>query len=169
MTELLTAIGEATGFFTWPLEGTNEWIRQQMKRRKRVYDSLYQLKKRGLIREISKDGKKLIQLTKKGELETLFLKAHLKHGATGTWDGKWRLAIFDIPEDTRDKREKLRRLLRQNNFIKLQESVYINPFPLNREAVSYLKESGLIHFIRLARIEELDDDKNLRKKFKLTS
>ena len=83
------------------------------------------------------------------------------------WDGKWRMVIFDIPEEASNERDQLRRLLLLNNFCKLQASVYISPHPINREAIDYLKETGLIKYIRFARIDELDDDKDLKKKFDL--
>jgi len=167
--DLLTAVGEATGFFTWPLEFSESWRYKQLKnyKRKKIYDGLYNLKAQGLVKEISKNGKRFIELTQKGQMETLFLKAHTNNPVLNKWDGKWRLAIFDIPEDAKDKREKLRRLLKERGFTKLQASVFISPRPLERAAIDYLKHSGLINYIRFARIDEMDDDKDLRKKFKL--
>lgn len=166
--DFLTAIGQTTGFFTWPFEGTNTWVIQQMKRKKIARDTLYSLKRKGLVKEISKNGKRFLELTKKGEMEILLQKAHEKIAPNGKWDGKWRLIIFDIPEDARDERDKLRRLLKKHQFFKLQASVFISPHPLNRAAIDYLKQTGLIHFIRFAKIEELDDDTDLKRKFKLS-
>jgi len=167
--DLLELIGEATGLFTWPIEYSEGWRQKQLKNHKSkfVYDTLYNLKTKGLVKEISKNGIRFIELTKKGQMELLFKKAHQDKETTAAWDGKWRLAIFDIPEDAKDKRDKLRRLLKENCFVMLQASVFISPYQLNRAAVDYLKESGLIEFIRLARIDELDYDKDLRKQFKL--
>ena len=167
--DLLTVIGEATGFFSWPLEYSESWRQKQLKncRSKKIYDGIYQLKNKGLIKEVSKNGRRFLELTHKGQMETLFLKAHINHEVSKKWDGKWRLAIFDIPEDARDKREKLRRLLKEHGFVLLQASVFISPYELNRAAVDYLKSSALINYIRFARIDELDDDKDLRRKFKL--
>jgi hypothetical protein len=61
----------------------------------------------------------------------------------------------------------LRALLLKNNYYKLQDSVYINPYPLNREAIKYLKDTGLIEFIRIIRVDELDEDHDLKKRFGL--
>jgi phenylacetic acid degradation operon negative regulatory protein len=83
------------------------------------------------------------------------------------WDGKWRMVIFDIPEESRDKRDLLRLLLKRQGFIKLQASVFVNPYSLNSEALNYLKKSGLMKFIRIARVEKFDDDNEIRKKFGL--
>jgi CRISPR-associated endonuclease Cas2 len=78
------------------------------------------------------------------------------------------MIMFDIPRETNDKRDKLRWLLKTSDFFKLQASVYLTPYPLNREAVTYLKNTGLIDYIRIGRLNELDDDKELIKHFKLT-
>ncbi len=165
---LLTAMGEATGFFEWPLEYTDSWRINQLKgaSRKSCYEAMRRMKSRGLVKIVKKDDKHFIILTREGELEKLFIKAKITK--TCHWDGKWRIIIFDIPEDARDKRDQLRRLLKINNFLKLQASVFINPFPLNREAVLYLNESGLANYIRIIRVDEMDNDKELRKKFNLS-
>lgn len=167
--KLLEAIGDATGFFSWPLEGTTGWRYKQIKNHKNkyIYDTIFQLKRAGLVKEISNNGRRFIELTKKGEIENFLIKARLTSKAKKEWDGKWRLIIFDIPEDARDKRDKFRKLLKENGFIFLQASVFISPYQLSRRAIVYLKETKLINYIRLARIDELDDDRDLKKRFKL--
>ncbi len=47
---------------------------------------------------------------------------------TPTWDGRWRLVIFDIPEKKRRLRDAIRDALRGGNFLMLQQSVFIYPF-----------------------------------------
>lgn len=165
--ELLKALGEATGFFSWPPMGSPEWLKKYRNPNKYVYDTLYRLKKTGFVKEVSKNGKKFFSLTSKGELEYLISKACTSQGKNLTWDGKWRIIIFDIPEEAKLKRDKLRLLLNKQGFLKLQASVFIHPHPLNREAINYLKTSGLMEYIRMARIDEMDNDNELKKKFKL--
>jgi phenylacetic acid degradation operon negative regulatory protein len=104
-------------------------------------------------------------LTDKGQLTALLQKAGIQKSPN--WDGKWRVLVFDIPEGSRGKRDQFRALLKRHNFVKLQASVFISPYSLNQEAVQYLKQTGLIEFIRLMRVDEIDDDRELKKKFKL--
>jgi len=126
----------------------------------------YYLRRKGYVKATTNSaGKKFLQLTQKGQIELLMAKAWRRQNQL--WDGKWRLFMFDIPEATDDKRDKLRRLLKTAGYVKLQASIYINPYPLNREAVTYLKKTELIDYIRIGRLEELDDDKDLLKHFKL--
>ena len=127
----------------------------------------YYMRRRGYIKiSTTKSGQKFLQLTHKGQLELFVAKAWLPKKQS--WDGKWRMIMFDIPREANNKRDKLRRLLKTVNFFKLQASVYLTPYPLNREAITYLKSSGLIGYIRMGRLEELDDDQDLIKHFKLT-
>ena len=84
------------------------------------------------------------------------------------WDGKWRVLVFDIPEAFHLERDRFRLLLKQNNFVKLQASVFISPYSLSREAIIYLKEANLMPFVRIMKVEEMDDDKDLKKRFKLS-
>jgi CRISPR-associated endonuclease Cas2 len=134
-----------------------------------TYDSyrtaVYRLQKRGWIKFITYKEERFLQLTKRGELEVLFQKAQSPRPQR--WDGKWRLVAYDIPEEGKEKRVLLRKLLKQNGFVKFQASIYINPYPLNREAISYLKQNKLIAYIRILKVEEIDDDSDLRKNFNL--
>jgi phenylacetic acid degradation operon negative regulatory protein len=50
-----------------------------------------------------------------------------------TWDGCWRLVIFDIPSGQNAEREWLRRYLRGRDFGCLQNSVWIAPDPMEEE------------------------------------
>jgi DNA-binding transcriptional regulator PaaX len=116
--------------------------------------TLYKFQKRGWIKLVDKNAERFIKLTAKGELEALVAKAKLPFN--GKWDGKWRLIIFDIPADYNKHRDLLRRLLKKNN-----------PYPLNREAVKYLQEAKLTPYIRIIKVEEMDNDRELRKLFNL--
>lgn len=133
--------------------------------KKRYYNTVYSLRRSGKVKLVKKQQESFIELTKRGAIEALLLKAQIKK--MSKWDGKWRLILFDIPETARGQRDVLRRLLVAQGFIRLQNSVFIRPFALNRLAVRSLAESGLIKYIRMVKVEEMDNDRALRKKFKL--
>jgi len=126
---------------------------------------LHYLIRNGYIRYVDKNNERFVKITKKGELKILMSKAGVTKAAK--WDGKWRLIVFDIPEESREIRNRFRALLKQYGFKMLQASVFICPYPLNREAIAYLKETDLINYIRMLKIEEIDDDRDLKKKFSL--
>ena len=164
--DILNFLEESFEYLPAPFESPYGYLRRVDRiPYKNYYNTVWQMKKRGIVKVESKKGKKFIQLTKKGQLQALLYKSKLPR--SGKWDGKWRIVVFDIPESARIQRNLLRRLLRDAEFIKLQNSVFISPYSLNREAIKYLKETKLIDYIRICRVDELDDDKDLRKIFKI--
>lgn len=165
MSDFLSLVGEAAGF-EWPLVHSEGWRRRQLYHpRRKYYNAVWEAKRKGWVEAAEKHGRKFLYLTAKGELERLVTKMGVNKQAK--WDGKWRMVVFDIPEDAREKRDQLRSLLKRQGFVKLQASVFVNPYPLNREALDFLKFSGLMAYIRIAKIEEFDEDRDLKKKFKL--
>ena len=133
--------------------------------KKAYYSILSQMQVAGTVSVVEKNNQRFVKITSKGQLELLIQKA--KMPKSEKWDGKWRLVLFDIPEKSKDKRDKLRRLLKSNNYFKLQASVFISPHALNGEALEYLNKSGLIEYIRILRVEQIDNDTKLKKHFKL--
>lgn len=67
-----------------------------------------------------------------------------------SWDKKWRVLMFDIPEKRRLKRDYLRIKLYQIGFGHLQKSVWVSPFDVIRELEEFLEfnhlEEGVVLF-----------------------
>ena len=83
-------------------------------------------------------------------------------------DGKWRVLIFDITEKRRRTRVQLRLTLQSFGFIRLQDSVWVYPYPCE-ELVTLLKADLKIGYALLYLIvEEMEGDKHLRKIFNLS-
>jgi len=113
-----------------------------------------------------KNGK--IYLTNKGRLK--IIKNIVKEkNKTEKWDGKWRAVIFDTPEATRHERRFLRAELKWMGFRYLQKSIWVCPYNVEKELFALLK-LWKIDFrgdIRFLEINKIEDDKDLRKSFKL--
>lgn len=85
----------------------------------------HRLIKNGLI-ECS-EGR--LSITKKGESFLQRLEQNnFKISRPKKWDKKWRIVIFDIKEERKSSRDKLRRTLIQIGFKKLQNSVWVYPY-----------------------------------------
>lgn len=93
--------------------------------------ALAKLKNMGLIEKIQKNNEIFYTITIEGEnyfddiLKTLKTRM--------TWDKKWRLVMFEIPETNRALRDKLRRNLSNLGLGILQAGVWISPQPIDRE------------------------------------
>lgn len=64
-------------------------------------------------------------------------------GRQRRWDRLWRLVIFDISEQSRPLRDKIRRKLKILGFGMLQESVWITPYDLAGNISKFLSKEGL--------------------------
>ena len=77
-------------------------------------------------REGSDGTERVYRLTRKGHLRALGGSHPVEQWNRG-WDGKWRVVVFDLPEEKRSLRNELRKQLRAAGFGGLQGSVWISP------------------------------------------
>ena len=79
----------------------------------------------GLLRE--RDG--ILFITKKGRALLQSMEAaEALASSKERWDGRWRILIFDIPEERKVLRDKIRRTLQGIGFVRLQDSIWIYPY-----------------------------------------
>lgn len=97
---------------------------------RKKYTGFKNLEKRGLIKmnndrfSFTKSGQKWLSLS----LKRYFIKQ-----SNGKWDKKWRIVIFDIPEELHSARVRFRRKLKSLGFVMLQKSVFVFPYPCHEE------------------------------------
>jgi len=60
-----------------------------------------------------------------------------------TWDGKWRMVMFDIPKKYSSTRDALRRKLLEIGMHRLQESIFIYPYPCEDEVEMWVELYGM--------------------------
>ncbi len=112
------------------------------KDKKVVRNTLFRLVNRKLIEIEITDKEKAIKLTQRG-LEILFSKFPSIKFEDYKWDGQWRVVVYDIEEETRRLRERLRQFLRGHGFSIVQRSVWFSPYPIENELETFLKKEGL--------------------------
>jgi len=128
---------------------------------------IYHLKNRKII-SFKKQGDQItIVLTELGRKRRLEYKwENLMIDKPKEWDGKWRILMFDIPEDAKLVRDSLRIKLRRIGFIQFQHSVWLFPYPCENE-IDFIGEFLRIRSHLNLITANIDDDKPLRDKFKL--
>jgi CRISPR-associated endonuclease Cas2 len=123
---------------------------------------------KGYATWIEKDGKKYLRVTPAGrrafafEQEKFALKNQKKK-----WDGRWRMVVFDIPERRRAVRLRLRSVMQEIGFVRLQDSVWVYPYDCE-DFVALLKaELRIGKDVLYAIVDTIEHDKNIRMHFKL--
>lgn len=129
---------------------------------------LHHMKRIGLIqREKLSDGHTYIMLSSKGKKRLkVALVSEISIQAQKKWDGKWRIVSFDIPREMRSRRYELLRELHRLGFEKVQQSMWVYPFPCEEEIKKITELLGIQDSIMLleAKLDEIND-KYLQKHF----
>lgn len=133
-----------------------------------VGNSVGRLRRKGLVEVLETEGGIEVKITDKGRTEVLkYRLGDLKLKPQGKWDKKWRLVLFDVPEDVRKKRNDLRVWLTRLGLRQLQKSVWVYPYPLDKE-IRFLREVlGVPHAVKLITAEPIENDGELREIFDL--
>lgn len=135
-------------------------------RERALRQTVHYMKQRGLIAYETRDYQNGIRLTPKGKEK--LAKTSLDDLAIprpDTWDEKWRLVFFDIPEDLKHRRNLLSRRLRWLGFQQLQKSIWIHPFPCRTELEALTEHIGVRKFVTYVEISQIDGDAQLRRRF----
>ncbi len=132
----------------------------------RFSQNIYRLKTQKLIR-IYKEGKeKYLELTPKGleKLKKITID-ELKITPPKKWDKKWRIVIFDIPDDKKVARNILREKLENLGFLPLQESVFIYPFESKKE-IDYISDNYYVRpYVKYILADIFEGDEDLVEEF----
>lgn len=123
------------------------------------------LQKQGLL-TVQPNG--FVKLTEKGEKELSRLEMEdYVIAKPKKWDQKYRMIIFDIPETKAKIRWAVRKQLAEWGFMKLQNSVWVNPYECE-EAITLLKHRfGLNSNVLYIIADYIENDIWLKKEFKI--
>jgi len=124
--------------------------------------------RKGLVKVMeTKDGA-VVTISDKGKQE--ILKYDIDDMAIALpdhWDGKWRMVFFDIDTGHNEERRVFRQRLKQLGFFAMQKSVYVYPYPCRKE-IQFLREVYEVpHSVKLAVVEKMENDDDLKRIFHL--
>ena len=78
----------------------------------------------------------------------------------------WRVVIYDIEEETRRPRRRLRDFLKSHGFNIVQKSVWFCPYPIEKELEDFLKKENLWEKIMVFKTTlKKEDNKRLTQNF----
>ena len=141
-----------------------EWKKFNIKLLRR---NLKRLQDQKIIEIVNDNGQEIVKLTKKGHTKYLRFKLEELSLKGKSWDGKWRLVLYDISKLKKPAQENFRRVLKQINFFPLQKSVYLTPYKCDME-IEYLREYfDLSEEVLLLEISKLENENYYKEYFAL--
>lgn len=129
--------------------------------------SIRGLQKNKFLTIKEKSGKIELKLTKKGKLKFKEIQlGKLRIAKPSHWDKKWRVVIFDIPDESfKRDRDVLRAKLKEWEFYPLQKSVWVCPWPCEDEIQLVAELYGIAPYMNIIVAEKIVGDISLRKHF----
>lgn len=111
-----------------------------------VYQAIRRLEQEGLVKKSKKEKKTHLRLTDHGKR---FIQRHreVSRWSSPVWDKKWRLVVFDIPEEKRSLRDYFRRYLKTLGFGKVQRSIWISPYDFSGVIMMYVNKLKLSAYV----------------------
>ncbi len=133
----------------------------------KIVASLRKLRKNKIIiLEEKEDGNFTIELTNKGKRKVEEINIDkLEIIKQKIWDKKWRIVAFDIPERKKRGRDALRQKLQGLNFYQLQKSVFVCPYPCDKEILFLSEFFDIGNFVNIITADKIYDDIRLKKHF----
>lgn len=169
---LLLSAGAALGFSYTPSQQRKvlkilgkEWQEINKKDLKKEIRNLYKSK---IIKiEENPDGSSTYVLSDKGKIKALTYRFQDMRVKETSWDGKWRVVIFDIPEKIKQGRNALREKLKELGFYELQKSIFVFPYECKDEIYFIIEFFNLKKYVRYGIFDFIDNDLHLRSIFRL--
>jgi len=144
----------------------NDYFKWRDLDKKRFNDNLKRLEKERVVKIYLKDNQHVLELTNKGKSKIFdLLNKDDQYRIPKKWDCKWRIVIFDIPDEDKNDRDAFRWRLKAMGFYQLQESVFVFPFNC-KDYIDYLKDLYQIkRYVQYIVAEAIDTQINLLGKF----
>lgn len=125
---------------------------------------------KGHVRFREKNGKKFLEITDAGRRALAISQARAEAPAKRKrrWDKRYRIVMFDIPQTRTRSRNRLRALMTEFGFLRLQDSVWVSPYDCE-ELITLIKAE--LHFGReviYVVAEAIENDSWVKKHFQLT-
>jgi hypothetical protein len=146
------AHGAARYFFT-----KSDFSREVKRLEKRGYVALTKTNKGWMVKLLPKG------LRRKDKAELNVTKLPRKK----VWDGKWRLIIFDIPEELRAARNSVGQKLKHWGCYNIQRSAFVFPHDCRKQIAMLMSYYGVGKYVLFAEVSYLDMNRELKKVFKV--
>lgn len=143
----------------------NEFYRDERFSCDDLAQKIYRMRKSKLIRKFVENNTLYLELTDKGRKSLAWEEIDKLKTKKIKWDGRFRLAMFDVPEEKKSVREMIRRKLETIGFISLQKSVFIFPHECNNEINAIAYYCGAGKYLKYMVVDIIEGEEDIITKF----
>jgi len=119
--------------------------------------------------EVKRNARGLLEITDAGSRTLALTRARTEAPARTKrrWDKQYRLVMFDIPQRRRSTRDRLRLLMRDFGFLRLQDSVWVSPYDCEDLIALVKAELRVGKDVLYAVVNQIENDQWIKKHFGL--
>lgn len=133
--------------------------------RERIRQAMRALHRRRLVGYKERNGVTYIEVTEQGEKYVRKYHIDRMRLTKGTWDQRWRVILFDIPEHRRAARRAFQSHLKRLGCFSMQKSVWVYPYPC-RDEIDFLASFWDVHpFVRYLEATDLGISEGAARRF----
>lgn len=153
------------GLWPWALQGRYGYVPSKYKRNSYLTTVSNLLTTGEITKTTNNKGEVFLELTSLGT-KNFVRRFSLFSLEKKTWDKRYMIVIFDIPEKQKKTRDRLRGKLGELGFGMLQESVWISPYHFEEDMQEFVTNSGLGSFVMVLTARDLlsKDPKSLAER-----
>lgn len=139
-------------------------------KKQRIKRVLKKLERQEIIKLVQEDDKVYVYL--KNENHPRVIRYSIKSilnfkKKEKKWNKRWVVIFFDVPENQRNKRDHLRRFLKEIGFYQYQKSVYIFPYDCRREINLIKRIIAGGKYLKYIIAEKIEDEQKIKNFFGL--
>ncbi|MDQ0269642.1 phenylacetic acid degradation operon negative regulatory protein [Cytobacillus purgationiresistens] len=112
-----------------------------------VRAAISRMNKQGWVQAEKVGNKSYYSLTSKGQNRIDEAGKRIFKLKSEQWDGKWRLLMYNIPEDIRHIRDELRKELVWSGFGSMSNSIWISPIPLENQVRNLIEKYDIDSYV----------------------
>lgn len=132
--------------------------------RTRIMQSVTRLEKQGFVK---RKGESFMLTTKGIKKATYYKIRSMRIPRQKIWDKKWRLIMFDIPEKKKGARRAINHILKELGCVQYQKSVFITPFPCEKEIDIVGDYFEIRKHIKIILAEKIENEDTIKKTFNM--
>ena len=141
---------------------------QAMSDRQLRYVSRYVINKKYIAIRRHERGHAHIELTRAGTTVVAGNALYaLKPVKQAVWDRKWRIVMFDIPNEMKSARDMFAGTLKRFGFERIQKSVFVYPYPCEEELEVVAEYLGIADHIDIILADRITRENSYKKTFGL--
>ncbi|TAH36600.1 hypothetical protein EYC59_00265 [Candidatus Saccharibacteria bacterium] len=136
------------------------------RQKQREYQRLLMyMKRQGLLETGPREGNGLVLTAKgrkraqKAQIDSLVIEV------PAVWDNRWRIVLFDIPEQLKVQRDYFTDRLRRLGMYQLQKSIWIHPFPCETVVEIVAIQLKIDTYITYIEADKIAHEKELKHQF----